>query len=360
MNLFEAIKSCPIWFSRTESSGEESVEAGGHGRGRSRPVPTLRSQKGHWEWCRKCPLGCRMQLHLILHELYQPLSLTKPGMRSALAQLLMRMRRYVALSPLGVEFLMQRLKEMRLSPASGAGPHGAFSGTPEGDEDELNESRCSWATRDWAQACWHRRQQNCQADISSTLIGSNDLDSSVARLSMLSATLWEAPASSARGVTETGFSADDGEPEWRKPMPRTEASSREMQALADGMARQDCPNMLGGSGIHALRVSGLSDVMANPDDEEEGARSPQYSYPVSIASSQAPSACSTPPRQSSRPRLGRCFALPRSAHSQQAQRSDGVFGYAISGPPEECGLSAQSDGTGRAGRGGTAESETPL
>ncbi|CDJ34139.1 uncharacterized protein EMH_0018920 [Eimeria mitis] len=340
--------------SRSDSSGEESVGSSSHGTGRNRTVATLRSRKGRWEWCRRCPLGCRMQLHLILHELYQPLSLTKPGLRSALAQMLMRLRRYVTLSPLGVELLMQRLEQIRLIPASGAGFQDAFCQAKEGDDDELNGSSCSWATRDWAQACWHRRKQRLQTDSTGTLIGSNNLDSSVARLSMLSTALWETPASNL-GVTEPGILADGGEPERGKQPHKSNISADELQAFADGMARQDCSSILGGASIHTLRLGGLHDVVTNPDDEEEGARSPQYSYPISIASSQVPSACSTPPRQSSRPRLGRCFAVPRSAHSQQVQGSDGAFGYLSSGPPEECGLSAHSDGTGRAGRGGTIE-----
>ncbi|CDI75415.1 hypothetical protein, conserved [Eimeria praecox] len=276
--------------SRSDSSGEESVGAGGHGIGRSRTVAALRSHKGHWEWCRKCALGCRMQLHLILHELYQPLSLTRPGLRSALAQLLTRLRRYVTLSPLGVEFLMQRLKEMSSIPAFGAGFQDVFSQAREGDDDDLTGSCCSWATRDWAQACWHRRQQRCQTDVPSFVIGSNNLDSSIGRLSMLSATLWEAPASTTEATTEPGRSAEGGETE-RKRASKADISAEELQALADGMARQDCPTVLGGPGIHTLQVPGLSDIVANPDDEEEGARSPQYSSPVSIASSQVPSAC---------------------------------------------------------------------
>ncbi|CDJ49467.1 hypothetical protein, conserved [Eimeria brunetti] len=312
--------------SHSDSSGEDSGGAGSQGTGRDRPVAALRSHKGRWEWCRKCPLGCRMHLQLILHELYQPLSLTKPGMRSALAQLLMRLRRYVILSPLGVEFLLERLKQIRLTPASGAGVQDVFSQAREWDEDELY---CSWATRDWAQASWHRRQQRCQADVPNTLIGSNDLDSSIVRLSMLSATLDDAPACSAGGLTGPGLSADGSEPEARRPLPKPDISAEQLQALAEGVARQDCPGMLGGEGIHTLRMSGLPDAMANADDEEEGSRSPQYSYPISIASSQ------------------------RSDHSHQ--RSDGAVGYASFGPSDECGLSAHSDGTGRISRGGVGE-----
>ncbi|XP_026192547.1 uncharacterized protein LOC34620139 [Cyclospora cayetanensis] len=344
----------------TDSSGEESGEGTVDLATCRRPVSTTRSNKGGWEWCRICPLGCRMQFRLILHELYQPLSLTRSGFRSAVGQMLLRLRQYVILSPLAAVFLMQRVRQIRH-------PHSLRAGVPEARKEADDVEGCkgarsshvhSWATRDWAEACLQRRRQSLTSNESDIVVTSGDLDKSVTRLSMLSTNLYRPPATRASEEKICPMSAVDGGHCEAIPWLPEAVDNTEVAKYAPEQLRL----LLGAIPLHkglvsprgaernVIRAAAASGVVGDHEYEEEDTHSPRYSYPVSLASSQVPSTCSTPPAQSRRPRIGRCFAVPRNAGSQG---SDGASGNSSSATSQECELHNHCDGNGRARRGRT-------
>lgn len=264
---------------------------------------------------------------------------------------------------------MQRVREIRLSPPFSGGSSEALVDAAK-DAEDLEEAeplrRYNWATHDWAEVCWQRRQQRRQAHSLNGVVASNNLDNSVARLSMLSAALLQPPASTNMTPKPSALSSADVQPcvaipwlpEARDPRVIAESAAEQLRLLVGGMPQKPGVKSAGGAETHELRAAATSAVaMDNPEYEDEGTRSPHFSYPVSIASSQVPSACSTPRRQCSRPRMGRCFALPRTTSAQQPQGGDGVPGEIPSAMQQECELHIHCDGTGRPRRGRAFESK---
>ncbi|KAL8445488.1 hypothetical protein Emed_005569 [Eimeria media] len=341
--------------SSVEDSDRDEPEAGS----RLRLTAGGRSRKGRWEWCRRCPLGCRMQLCLILHELYQPLVLTGQGLRSTLAQVLLRLRRYVTLSPLASDFLMQRVGEIRVSSAAERGKAGVQDTAGEeqrvGEPDASREA--SWSTRDWAEVCWQRREHRRHGLSSSEVVASDNLDRSVARLSMLSSPLLH-PGSAAETMKSAHiFSAVDNEycstypllPKTRDSVLMESPASDQLRPLDARVSQGPEVKLPEGLETVALRAAAAAAVgMSCDEDAEEAAKHMNLSYPVSIASS--PSACSTPPRQSSRPPMGRLSALPRGKSGAQNQTGERAPEDATSPSLEECQLHVHCDGTAKARR----------
>ncbi|KAL8451596.1 hypothetical protein Emag_002639 [Eimeria magna] len=341
--------------SSVEDSDRDEPEAGS----RIRLAAAGRCRKGRWEWCRRCPLGCRMQLCLILHELYQPLVLTGQGLRSTLAQVLLRLRRYVTLSPLASDFLMQRVGEIRLSSAAERGKAGVQDAVVEvqriGEPDLSHEA--SWSIRDWAEVCWQRREHRRRGLSSSKVVASDNLDRSVARLSMLSSPLLH-PGSATEAMRGAHmFSAVDNEYCSTYPLlPKARASMLMDGRALDQLTRPDVRVSQGrevkltdGLETLALRAAAAAAVgMSCDEDADETAKHMNLSYPVSIASS--PSACSTPPRHSSRPRIGRSFAIPRGKSGTQIQIGERAPEDATWASLEECQLHVHCDGTAKARR----------
>ncbi|KAL8430332.1 hypothetical protein Efla_001097 [Eimeria flavescens] len=328
---------------------------------RARPAGSARTRKGRWEWCRRCPLGCRMQLCLILHELYQPLALTPLGLRSALAHLLLRLRRYVTLSPLATEFLMQRVGEIRSFSSNERGALRAAKSTAaenHGFEDPDGTFHPNWSTRDWAEVCWQRREQRRQAQPFTSVIGSDNLGSSIARLSMLSSPLLQPESATIDTASKNRSSTIDGDYLSTYPLlPKGRNSSVMENCESDQEASFLLKASHGGElkladGLEALalRAAAAAAVGARCDEAVDGdIKNSGSSYPVSNASS--PSACSTPPRQSSRPRMGHCCAVSRDGlapHCQADERASDDF----SAPSlEECQLHIHCDGTAKSRRG---------
>lgn len=304
-------------------------------------------------------MGCRMQLRLVLHELYQPLSLTLGGLRSALAQLLLRLRSYVVLTPLAVSFLLRRVQEIRSAPCyCGAGAAGlektGATDVAEGCSGVAPLQGYSWATRDWAELCWLRRQQRRPDQNCAEVVASHNLDGSVARLSMLASSLCVPSATGDVARAQAALPEGGGEsgclvgPANLRTV--AEGAAEQLRLLAEGSSQRQVLRLSGGLEAQILRLPAGSVLGAGTQEYEDSeARTPRFSYPVSVASSQAQSACSTPPK-GCRPRIGRCFAT-----AQQHQDSDGMAGEVLSAKPLECDLHIQCDGIGRTRRGTPSE-----
>ncbi|KAL8272320.1 hypothetical protein Esti_003774 [Eimeria stiedai] len=340
----------------SDSSVEDSDRDEPEVASRVRLAAAGRSRRGRWEWCRRCPLGCRMQLCLIFHELYQPLVLTGQGLRSALAHVLLRLRRYVTLSPLASDFLMQRVGEIRLSSAAERENAGEQGAADELRVDEADTSRdANWSTRDWAEVCWQRREHRRHGVSPTKVVASDDLDRSVARLSMLSSPLLHPElATEAMGSAHI-FSAVDNEycstypllPEARDSMLMDGRAADQLKRLDVRVSHGHEVKLADGLETLALRAAAAAAVGMSCEAEET-ANNMNFSYPVSIASS--PSACSTPPRQSSRPGIGRCFAIPRSSSGTHIQTGERAPENTTSPSLEECQLHVHCDGMAKARR----------
>ncbi|KAL8436570.1 hypothetical protein ACSSS7_001602 [Eimeria intestinalis] len=348
--------------SSVEDSDRDEPDVGS----RKRLAAAGRSRKGRWEWCRRCPLGCRMQLCLILHELYQPLVLTGQGLRSALAHVLLRLRRYVTLSPLASDFLMQRVGEIRLSSAAERGKAGARNAAV--DERRAGEAvtplEANWSTRDWAEVCWQRREHRrlrlspskVAASDTSKVFASDNLDRSVALLSMLSSPLLHSGVAQETIGSAHLFSAVDNEycstypllPQPRDSMLADGRAQGQWRRLDVSVSQGRDLKLANGLETLALRAAAAAAVgMSCGEDAEETTNNINFSYPVSIASS--PSVCSTPPTQSSRPRIGRCFAIPfGSSASSHNQTSEKAPDDSTSLSFEECKLHIHCDGMAKA------------